>query len=97
MIDSNGNQITTTEHQLECWADFLDKKFAGRPDEPSVVLDEPDEPETPKLTIDEIEESVKGLKAGKAAGPDGVPIEQYKNSRIARNELFKVLSSIWES
>ena len=69
VIDSNGDQITSTEHQLECWADFLDKKFAGRPDEPSVVLEGPDEPETPKLTIDEIEESVKGLKSGKAAGP----------------------------
>ena len=59
VIDSNGNQITITEYQLEWWADFLDKKCAGRPDEPSVDLEGPDEPKTSKLSIDEIEDRPK--------------------------------------
>ena len=93
-----GDIITSTEEQQECWADFLEKKFAARDNEPDVVLNESDSTETvPDPIIDEVVASVSCQKPDKATGPDGVPIEQYKHSRSALNELFNVLLAIWRS
>ncbi len=47
-VDLQGNQITNNEHQLNAWAEFLEKKFAGRADEPDVLLPE-DHVETPAI------------------------------------------------
>ena len=52
-IDEQGQQITNNEQQLSAWADFLEKKFASRDDEPSVELPE-DNVEVPDIQLEEV-------------------------------------------
>jgi hypothetical protein len=94
--DHLGNPITSTEQQLESWAIFLEKKFAASPQEPSVDLDDiPSLQENvPDIDIDEVKTCVKLLKSNKAAGPDEIPIEQYKNNDIACTELHQLISTM---
>ena len=93
-IDNNGNNITSSEQQLEEWAKFLEAKFSPRDDEPAV--DPTDIDVTARdITIVEVQECVKKLKHGKASGPDTIPVEQYKSSETALSELHSVLFSIW--
>jgi len=95
-IDDEGNNITRNEDQLECWAKFLEKKFAARPDEHIVDLSsESEETDVTPLTLDEVRACIKHLKSGKAAGPDNIPVEQYKSSDAAESELYEVLQTIW--
>ena len=95
-VDQEGNQITTSEQQHDAWATFIEDKFAELPDEPVIDLSDPDNTEViPDISYEEVEACVKHMKSGKAAGPDTVPIEQYKSSNAAKHELHSVLSEIW--
>ena len=40
-----GNPITSTEQQLNLWADFLDTKFAAGQDQPKIDLVDPSKTE----------------------------------------------------
>ena len=95
--DDAGNPITSNEHQLELWANFLDDKFAAQPGEPEVVLHSNNEEEVPPPSLDEVKACVKKLSNGKGTGPDEVPIEQYQSSEIACEELWQVIQSSWET
>ena len=94
--DNDGNPITCAEEQQEAWAKFLEKKFAARPDEPEVVLDQdPDERTPPDITLEEVQICVKNLKSNKSSGPDAIPVEQYKSSETAVAELHQLLATIY--
>ena len=98
-IDNNGSNITSSEQQLEEWAKFLEAKakFSPRDDEPAVNLSDPTDIDVTvrDITIVEVQECVRKLKHGKAAGQDTIPVEQYKSSETAASELRSVLLSIW--
>jgi hypothetical protein len=94
--DDHGNLITDNEQQLELWAQFLEKKFAAQDGEPEVILHSDTEEDVPLPTFDEIKACVKQLKNGKGTGPDEIPIEQYKCSEKACEELWNIILSIWE-
>ena len=89
--DAQGNIITTTEQQLELWAEFLEKKFASDPNEPNVILTSDEEEAVPPITLEETSACVKMLSKGKAAGPDEVPIEQFQQSESACAALHDVM------
>ena len=96
-IDEHGNQITSTEQQLESWAVFLEKKFAARPDETMPDLAAcPEEEIIPDLAIEETEACLGKMKSGKAPGPDGNPAELYCND-TATAELHHVLERIFNT
>ena len=94
--DSAGNPITSNEQQLEEWAKFLEVKFAARPNEPEVDLNNLNgEEDPPIISFEEVTNAVKCLKKNKACGPDGVPIEQYKSSEVACKELLNLFEQVW--
>ena len=96
--DLLGNQIVDDAQQLDSWATFLDSKFAAGPNEQEVMLDDNDEPEIiPSISLDEVKACRDKLKSGKACGPDSTPIEQFKASDAATEELHHVLSSIFDN
>ena len=76
----DGNLRTSTDQQLELWANFLEKKFAAQPGEPEIELHADSKEDVPPPTFDEVEACVKQLKTGKATGPDKLPIKQCKCS-----------------
>ena len=95
--DNNGDLIISSDQQLESWASFLEEKFKARPNEPEVFIPEPNSDENiTDLTLEEVEDCMKSLKSNKACGPDTIPVEQYKSSDAATNELYDVLLSIWQ-
>ena len=49
-----------------------------------------------KLNWEEFEAAVKHLKLGKATGPDGIPSEVYKFCPAIKNELFHLISFMWD-
>ena len=95
--DQHGNPITSTDEQLKLWADFLENKFSAQSGEPVIELCDDNAENTPLPQLEEIEMCVKQLSKGKAAGPDDIPIEQYKHSERARHELMHVVTTIWNS
>ena len=95
-VDLQGNRITNNEQQLNAWADFLENKFSSRADEPEVDMPD-DQIDTPAIELDEVVACVTKLRSNKAAGPDCIPVEQYKASEDAVIELHSLLSDIFET
>ena len=95
--DELGRPITSSEKQLELWANYLEKKFSAQPNEPHVQLHSINEEDEPLPSLEEVTACVNQLTKGKATGPDEVPIEQYQASQRACEELKNVIVSIWES
>ena len=95
--DKNGDIITTTEQQLDSWAVFLEDKFKALPNEPEIVIPERGSSENiADLSFEEVKVCVNRLRSNKACGPDSIPVEQYKYSEAATEELYNVLLSIWQ-
>ena len=47
-------------------------------------------------TLKEVEDSIRALSAGKAAGPDGIPPDIYKHGGSAiRKQLLKLFIQCW--
>ena len=94
--DDEGNLLNSPENTVERWRKFLKNTFkatsaeALRPD--VEVLPKTDD----KITWTEFEDAVNHLKLGKTIGPDGIPSEVYKFCPVIKNELFYLLSFIWD-
>ena len=96
-VDQQGNIITSTEQQLNAWADFLENKFKARANEPEVDLHQdtgPDDP-GPDISLQGVKAWGSKLKSNKATGQDMIPAEQFKASEPAVTELHQVLQTIW--
>ena len=52
------------------------------------------ESEDDPLTWKEFCETVKHMKNGKTPGMDGIPAEVWRNSKVAKKELFKFLQKV---
>lgn len=94
--------ITSAEELGELWADFLGNKFSVTELElardlylykdlnPLDPLDLTDD-----LTFEEFMTAIKRMKLGKTVGPDNIPVEIWKGSTLAQNELFFFLRQVW--
>ena len=92
----SGNPITSSEQLLASWNEFLAKKFAqpacdaNRNREHIVSNDD-------SLSDEELDKALFAMKSGKASGWDEVPVELYKNSKTAREELYRIIRMIYDS
>ena len=97
--DESGKLLTSPKEKAAVWFRFLKSKFEATPAEKARPPLEPlptQRSHTDPLTREEFEAAVKKLKNGKATGPDGIPAEVYKRCKDIREELFKLLSFVWE-
>ena len=96
-VDLEGKPITSSEQQQEAWANFLEKKFAARQNEPEIDLQPIDNAteNVEDITLEEVKVCVKNIKSNKSPGPDTIPAEQLKASDTAVNELHHLLHTIW--
>ena len=99
--DSNGNLLKSPEEVAAMWYSFLKQKFSATQKE----LNRAPMPPLPlersaadALTREEFELALSRLKCEKATGPgpDGVPVEVYKFSKKAKDELFSFMQQVWE-
>ena len=94
--DLSGSPITSSKQLLVSWNEFLAKKFAqpacdvSRDREHIVSNDD-------SLSDEELDKALFALKSGKATGWDEVPVELYKNSKTARDELYRIVRMIYDS
>ena len=94
--DMKGDPILSEKQLLDSWNEFLTEKFAppsvdiGREREATVPPNDP-------LLKDELETAFKSLKTGKAPGWDKIPIEAFKYSTAAKQELFRITHLIWDT
>jgi len=95
----DGEPLTSIEDLLSQWEKFLEEKFKS-------VLQHQDEEKAFAFIQGELEvafsendfnEVVKNMKCQKAPGVDGIPVEVYKYSNVARKHLMQVLRGIWIS
>ena len=93
--DLKGGAITTTDQLLHSWNEFLTKKFASPPSDSTREREQNASPDD-QLTIAELEECLSALKSGKAPGHDNIPIEAYKHSPSAKQELFRITMLVWD-
>ena len=95
--DLNGNPIVSSEELLQSWNKFLAEKFKS----PDIDLDRPREQTVSPLDLlddKELEECMNEMNDGKAPGSwDNIPIEAFKYSEVAKQELFRVVRLIWET
>ena len=94
--DKNGVPIASEVQLLDCWNEFLKEKFAKPPSDEHQPV-EHTAPAEDVLESSELEEALKSLRSGKAPGLDGIPIEAFKFSATAKQELFRLCHLIWES
>ena len=95
-IDKNGEAIASEAQLLDCWNDFLKEKFTKPPSDEHQPVEHIVAAED-VLETSELEEALKSLRPGKAPGLDGIPIEAFRYSDTARQELFRICHLIWQS
>ena len=95
-----GEEIRSSEELAEAWRAFCaDTKFActeaesRRPDYEDIG--DASERENDVPTMEELELCLKALKAGRACGPDQIPVEAYRGSESAKNDLFEFIKQCW--
>ena len=93
---ADGRPITTTAQLLSEWAKFLGAKFQRPPADADRNLENL-VAEEDVLGYDELGVCLKALRSDKATGFDNVPIEAYRGSVHATNELFRICRMMWHS
>ena len=93
-------QPSKSEELAEAWRAFCaDTKFActkaesRRPDYEDIGDASEREDDVP--TMEELELCLKALKAGRACGPDQIPVEAYRGSESEKNDLFDFIKQCW--
>ncbi|CAH8460292.1 unnamed protein product [Heterobilharzia americana] len=101
VAEKDGSAIHSQGGRLKRWAEHFEKQFNWLPATialPVIQSDPEWDIETGPPTLEEVEKAVDNLKRGRAAGPDGLPAEVYKDvGRVLLVRLTEVLGSIWES
>ena len=97
MNDGNGKTLTEPEHIMGRWKEYGHDLFA-KPGNESPVIKAPLTKTEPTLLLSEVEEAVKQMKLGKAAGLDGVPGERIRNAGpSSMRSQHTLCANIWES
>lgn len=74
------------------------KSFKLPPQSPSALAELEELPKTvDKISRSEFDVAIKRLKLNKATGPDGIPAEAYKFCPKVQDELFKIISYMWDN
>ena len=95
-MGDEGNILKSSEETVERWRKFLQNKFKATPEEGERPELENLLKTVDKLTWKEFGTTVKRLDLGKTTVPDGIPSEVYKFCPTVRNELFHLISYVWD-
>ena len=94
---ASGNRINGPRELAGIWHEFLQRKFSTTELEKARAefKDLPEIKEEDRITWQEYCEAVKHLKDSKATGADGIPVEIWKGSTVAKQALFEFLQKVW--
>ena len=96
--DVDGKPLTESKQLLDAWQEFLGRKFTcadipGAAYAPVTADDDNDG----DVTEEELETCLRVLHDNKAPGCDGIPIEAYRGSPAAKQELFAIVRLMWQT
>ena len=96
--------VQSADELGEVWRTFLAKKFEPtelekiRSDFAVLPKASNEEQEAADLTEEEFVDAVRRLKRGKATGPDGIPVEFFKNlNEEGLNVILDILNDCWKN
>ena len=95
--DVDGKPLTESKQLLDAWQEFLGRKFTcadlpGAAYAPVTADDDDGE-----VTEEELETCLRVLHDNKAPGCDGVPIEAYRGSPAAKQDVFAIVRLMWQT
>ena len=93
MIKENGETTNDREEILSICSNFYKKLYTKTVEKPQNIIERsPEQEQVPKFTEDEIENTLKFLKKGKAPGIDNITSDVLK---IGGQEVIKALTTIF--
>ena len=95
----DGTPFTSMDQLLKAWQAFLERKFAYA-DRPAAVFApgiHEVRPDEDVVSREEFNECFDALRTGRAPGHDETPIEAYKSSSSAKDELYELICVIWRT
>ncbi|CAH8660484.1 unnamed protein product [Heterobilharzia americana] len=101
IAEKDGSVIHSQGRRLERWVEHFEEQFNWPPATsalPAIQSHPESDIEIGLQTLEEVEKAVGNLKRGRAAGPDGLTPDVYKDGGgVLLVRLTEVLTSIWES
>ena len=89
----DGQTLTETEDILERWREYCETLYTNE-DEQEYVLEKG--PNEPVPTREEVQKALDSTKSGKAAGPDGIPIELLKlGEDSVVDAMHRIIKAVW--
>ena len=101
ILDERGQPLQKSEEKLERWKQHFEKVLNVQNEvEANVLADLEDhsETDTSQLTREEVEQAVKKLQNGKAAGEDEIVAEMLKSGgEVMIDWLLEILQEVWRT
>ena len=101
ILDERGQPLQKREEKLERWKQHFEKVLNVQNEVEANVLEDLEdhlEADTSQLTREEVEQAVKKLQNGKAAGEDEIVAEMLKNKgEVMIDWLLEILQEVWRT
>jgi len=89
----DGQTLTETEDTLERWREYCETLYTNE-DKQEYVLEQG--PNEPVPTREEVQKALDSTCSGKAAGPDGIPIELLKlGEDSVIDAMHRIIRAVW--
>ena len=101
ILDERGQPLQKSEEKLERWKQHFEKVLNVQNEVEANVLEDLEdhsETDTSQLTREEVEQAVKKLQNGKAAGEDEIVAEMLKSGgEVMIDWLLEILQEVWRT
>ena len=101
ILDERGQPLQKSEEKLERWKQHFEKVLNVQNEVEANVLEDLEdhsETDTSQLTSEEVEQAVKKLQNGKAAGEDEIVAEMLKSGgEVMIDWLLEILQEVWRT
>ena len=101
ILDESGQPLQKSEEKLERWKSHFEKVLKVQNVVEATVLEDLEdcsETDAPQVTREEVEQAVKKLQNGKAAGEDEIVGELLKNGgEVMIDWLLEILQDVWRT
>jgi len=93
--DQNGGTLTESADILKRWREYCETLYTSTDND---TYDLEPGPAEPVPTVEEVKKALESTKSGKAAGPDGIPIELLKlGEDSVVKAMHRIIVCVWET
>jgi len=93
--DQNAGTLTESADILERWREYCETLYTNTDND---TCDLERGPAEPVSTVEEVKKALESTKSGKAARPDGIPIELLKlGEDSVVKAMHRIIVCVWET